>query len=59
MMDENKVENTPDKFYVEQLEKGLVMNVFKDGAWGSVRNLEIKYKTPLSNIESFLLKTQK
>lgn len=59
IMDENKADSASDKFYMEQLDKGLIMNVFKDGTWGSIRNLEMKYKTSLTSLESFLLKSQK
>lgn len=57
-MDENKSDSASDMIYMEQLDKGLVMNVFKDGTWGSIRTLEMKYKTPFTGIDSLLLKCQ-
>lgn len=46
MMDENATKfKVDDQFCKSQLELGLVMNVFKDGKWGSYRHLQFSQET--------------
>ncbi len=52
-MDKDQTDYSEDsKFFWEQLEKGLILNVIKKGKWGSIRNLEIT-NILQSNLEAF------
>lgn len=60
-MDENAPPYTRDsQFYQAQLEKGLTMNIFKDGKWGSIRHLSVtETLSKLSDTQKLCLKAKK
>jgi len=39
------------RFYVEQLDKGLMANVLKEGQWGSYRHLPLDQQSNLSSLQ--------
>lgn len=61
IMDDNVPAYAKDsKFYQKQLEKGLAMNILKNGKWGSIRHLSVtETLTALSEMQKFILKTKK
>ncbi|XP_065203846.1 fatty acid synthase-like [Planococcus citri] len=48
------------EFYQSQLEKGLKMNIYKDGTWGSIRHLSlVRTLSMLTDIQKFALRAKK
>lgn len=45
--------------YRQQLEKGLILNVHKDGEWGSIRRLLTTHSfSSASNLQNFIIKNK-